>query len=81
LAPHHTSNRYNESIPEELGARIPARGAAEQTALAVLVANSRAVWEPFVEACAAAGLLQHDHPLETFLEQRVCSALTACVPG
>ena len=74
-------HRYNESIPAELGARIPARAPAGQGALAVLVANSRAVWEPFVEACAARGLLQHDNPLEAYLEEAVCGALAAAAPG
>lgn len=73
--------RYNHSIPEELGARIPVRGAAGQNALCVLVANSRALWEPFVEACANDDLLQHDNPLETYLQQHVCSALAAHAPG
>lgn len=80
-SPALPKRRYNESLPAELGARIPVGGAAGQDALAVLIANSRAVWEPFVEACAARGLLQLDNPLEAYLEEAVCGALAAAAPG
>lgn len=73
--------RYNNSIPPELGACIPTRGSAGQEALAVLVANSRALWEPFLEACASQDLLQLDNPLEAYLEQAVCDALADAAPG
>ncbi|PSC71268.1 hypothetical protein C2E20_5393 [Micractinium conductrix] len=72
---------YNDSIPAELGARIPARGAAGQAALCVLVGNTRSLWEPFLEACASEGLLAGDNPLEAYLDGRVGAALAACVPN
>lgn len=73
--------RYNNSLPVELGARIPARGSAGQAALAVLVGNSRALWEPFLEAVAADSLLQHDNPLEVYMERCLTRSLAACAPG
>lgn len=47
----------------------------------MLVGNSRAVWEPFISACAEEDLLQHDNPLDVYLERAVCSSLAACAPG
>lgn len=64
-----------------LGARIPARGAAGPSALCILIANSRALWEPFVEACAVEGLLAQDNPLDAYLERRLSAALALCAPG
>ena len=80
LSPYVAYHRYNDSIPAELGARIPARGAAGQAALCVLVGNTRSLWEPFLEACASEGLLAGDNPLEAYLDGRVGAALAACVP-
>lgn len=45
------------------------------------MANSRAIWEPFVQALGARGLLQSDNPLEAYLEQAVCGTLAAAAPG
>ena len=73
--------RYNDSIPAEIGARIPACGAAGQQALAVLVANSRAIWEPFLSACATENLLQQENPLECYLQQHLSSSLATCAQG
>ena len=73
--------RYNSSLPVELGARIPARGAAGQAALAVLVGNSRALWEPFLQAVAADNLLQYDNPLEVYLDRQVSASLAVCASG
>lgn len=72
---------YNSSLPVELGARIPARGAAGQAALAVLVGNSRALWEPFLQAVAADNLLQYDNPLEVYLDRQVSASLAVCASG
>lgn len=73
--------RYNRSIPPELGACIPPRGAAGEDALCLLVGNSRAVWDHFLDACVSQDLLRLDNPLEAYLETAVCGALAACAPG
>ncbi len=73
--------RYNDSIPAELGACIPARGAAGEGALAVLVGNSRALWEPFLDACATEDLLDSDNPLDLYLQRAVCGSLESAAPG
>lgn len=72
---------YNASIPEAIGARIKAQGRAGQNAFALLIGNSRTLWEPFVEACAAEGLLELDNPLDRYLDTRLCGALEACAAG
>ncbi|KAI7840304.1 hypothetical protein COHA_006086 [Chlorella ohadii] len=72
---------YNDSIPAELGACIPARGAAGEGALAVLVGNSRALWEPFLDACATEDLLDSDNPLDLYLQRAVCGSLESAAPG
>ncbi|KAL4458499.1 hypothetical protein ABPG75_013364 [Micractinium tetrahymenae] len=72
---------YNNPTVAALGARIPGRGAAGPSALCILIANSRSLWEPFVEACAVEGLLAQDNPLDTFLERRLSAALALCTPG
>lgn len=73
--------RYNHSIPPELGACIPARGAAGDAALCVLVGNSRALWEPFLDACATDDLLESENPLDVYLQRAVCGSLESCVAG
>lgn len=73
--------RYNDSIPAELGACIPARGAAGEGALAVLVGNSRALWEPFLDACATEDLLSSDNPLDLYLQRALCDGLESSAPG
>jgi hypothetical protein len=46
------------------------------------VANSRALWEAFLQALAAnPDLLAADHPLEEYLEAAVGAALAAAAPG
>lgn len=81
FAPSQPTHRYNHSIPPELGACIPARGAAGDAALCVLVGNSRALWEPFLDACATDDLLESENPLDVYLQRAVCGSLESCVPG
>ncbi len=43
--------------------------------LAVLLGNTRAMWDAFLAACRAdARLLQAEHPLDAYVEQRVRAA-------
>lgn len=69
-------------MPEELGCRIKAAGAAGGAALAILAGNSRALWPHFVTACARdPSLLGHTNPLYAYIHAAVESALTACCGG
>ena len=61
-------------------------GSAGPDALCLIFANSRTLWEPFLEACAASDdsqlpLLEQDNPLEAYLQRHVCASLAACAPG
>ena len=75
--------RYNEAVPEELGARIRPAGAAGQQALVVLIGNSKLVWEPFLAACAPGpdSLLASDNPFDTYVVGAVEAALAKCADG
>ena len=43
--------------------------------LAVLLGNTRAMWDAFLTACRCdARLLQREHPLDAYVEQRVRAA-------
>ena len=74
--------RYNSSLPEGLGARITARGAARGAATTVLVGNSRSLWDHFLEACERdEGLLASGNPLDRYVETSLVAALAAACPG
>lgn len=65
---------YNQAIGEPL---LPLPVGASGSALAILVGNTRALWEPFRIAWAATPALQaHDHPLDTY----VTEVLEGCRP-
>lgn len=73
---------YNSSLPEGLGARITARGAARGAATTLLVGNSRSLWDHFLDACKRdEGLLASGNPLDRYVETSLVAALAATCPG
>ena len=44
--------RYNEAVPEDTGARIPVQGAAGPDTAALLIGNTKQIWEHFLTACS-----------------------------
>lgn len=64
-----------------LGARIPPQGKAGQAALVILIANTKHIWEPFLETLAAQPeLLAADDPVDEYVQSRVEAALDRCAP-
>lgn len=47
----------------------------------MLVGNSRALWEPFLDACATEDLLSSDNPLDLYLQRALCNGLESSAPG
>lgn len=67
-----TRNRYNAEVSPENHIE------ASPSQLAVLIASTRALWEAFLAACRRdEQLMQSEHPLDTFVEQRVRAAAAA----
>ena len=67
-----TTHRYNAEVSPEN------RIEASPSQLAVLIASTRALWEAFLAACRRdERLMQSEHPLDTFVEQRVRAAAAA----
>ena len=72
LTTAYTMHRHNAEVSPEN------RIEASPSQLAVLIASTRALWEAFLAACRRdEQLMQSEHPLNTFVEQRVRAAAAA----
>lgn len=73
---------YNSCLEgAALASSIPVTGRAGDSALTILIGNSRALWQPFLSACSRhADVLEHHDPLETYVERSVLEALNTTLP-
>jgi len=62
-------------IPARAEGRIASSGAADGSALAVVVGNTKALWEPFQEAQRAPKEAQELDPLDSYVEHKVNAAV------
>lgn len=71
LAAHFNIRHYNPLVP----ATCRIREFEREDALAIIVANTRDIWHPFLAALRARPeLLEHPHPFDTFVMETVAGA-------
>lgn len=70
--------RYNGAVCHKPAARITIRAAGGDPWV-VLIGNSRRLWNTFLAACASQQHLDHNHPLENYIESCITTAVQKCV--
>eukprot|EP00808_Paulinella_micropora_P019793 g81056.t1 len=69
-------------LPPSPGAADVPWSTAPEQCTAILVGNTKAIWQPFLDHCRAArGSTLPEHPFDTYVEEAVLSALRACLPA